>query len=238
MNLNILTKKISIVFMVALFMLGGVRNSLAEFTSIDPPKANHIDAKIKMLNGEMKISAGEKAVLVGSFNERKVIYTHQLTYTEKDDTGYLDVIQDNFPSIGEYPPVDTFDQWDLRLVRDKSLLLRVELDQAKGVLDLRHLNLKRIDLDSASGHALIDLTGEYKDNVYGTIQNARGHVTLILAENKGVRIDAHLFEGDLDLKGFKQESGVYVNDHYDPLKNNVVLRLGRGQGVIQLVVKE
>jgi predicted membrane protein len=123
----------------------------------------------------------------------------------------------------------------MRVANDVPLDLRLQMGAGHTNLRLNSVNVKDLDVHMGAGQLDLDLTGERKTSVNGTIEGGVGQATIRLPKDVGVHVDATGGIGSVDARGLKQEGSSYVNESYGKTPTNIELTIHGGVGEIRLI---
>jgi hypothetical protein len=128
----------------------------------------------------------------------------------------------------------TRNRWDLRLSRAVPVELAVDLGAGQSDLDLRGLELERLDIDMGVGEMTLDLQGGHERSFDVKIDGGVGSATLHLPTEVGVRVKVDGGLGSVNAHGLTKRSGAYVNDAYGRSGVTIEVDIDAGIGSLDL----
>jgi hypothetical protein len=159
----------------------------------------------------------------------------EVEYSVSGERGLLTIRQ---PERSGGPMGPRHYQWNLRFNNKVPLELIVNLGAGKAELALGSLALRNLDLNMGVGEAVVDLTGDWKNDLEAHIKGGVGKATVRLPRDVGVQVYAKRGIGEVRPGELKKEGDAYVNDAYG--KSPVTLRINveTGIGEINLELAE
>lgn len=101
-------------------------------------------------------------------------------------------------------------------------------------LDLDSLALEGLDLKIGAGQTMVDLKGDYEQDLAASIHGGVGEATIMLPSEIGVRAEGGI--GKINAEGLDKEGDSYVNDAYGNSEVTVNVEVQGGVGEINLEV--
>jgi predicted membrane protein len=80
-----------------------------------------------------------------------------------------------------------------------------------------------LEVDLSSGDLVMDLTGQWAQNLEGDIELSSGTTTLVFPTDVDVHVEAETSSGDINASGMERDGDAYVNEPYED--SNVTLKL-------------
>ncbi|MDQ3429994.1 MAG: toast rack family protein, partial [Actinomycetota bacterium] len=157
-----------------------------------------------------------------------------VSYEVDGDTGNLSVEQGS--GQGVRLGGDARNEWDLRFNDEVPTDLQVEMGAGESNLGLDSLTLTGLDLKIGAGQTMVDLTGDYEQDLAASIQGGVGEATIMLPSEIGVRVRAEGGIGKINAEGLDKEGDSYVNDAYGNSEVTVNVEVQGGVGEINLEV--
>jgi hypothetical protein len=117
------------------------------------------------------------------------------------------------------------------------LELKVDQGAGRARLTLGGLALSRLDVHLGAGETIVDLTGDWKNDLTADIDGGVGRATVRLPSDVGVRATAHGGIGAINVRGGLIKVGdAYVNEVYgkSPITVNVNVKGGVGEINLEL----
>jgi len=206
-----------------------------ETRSVKLGDAKTVRAEIHMGAGEMKLAGGARELLEAEFSYNVARWKPEVEYSVSGERGLLTIRQPE-RSGGHMGPRHY--QWNLHFNNKVPLELSVNLGAGKAELTLGSLALRNLDLNMGVGEAVVDLTGDWKNDLEAHIKGGVGKATVRLPRDVGVEVHAKGGIGEVRPGELKKEGDAYVNDAYG--KSPVTLRVNveGGIGEINLELAE
>lgn len=188
--------------------------------------AKSVEVEVQLGAGELELAGGAKDLLEGEFTYSVPKWKPEVDYDVSGTRGRLTIRQAN-STRGSHGPGRN--HWDLRLINNVPMDLRVELGAGKSNLVLGSLSLKNLELHMGVGEAVVDLTGDWKNDLRAEINGGVGKATVRLPPNVGVEVHATGGLGQISAGDFKKSGDAYVNDAFG--KSPVTLRVNVSGGI-------
>ncbi|MGH3924812.1 MAG: toast rack family protein [Pseudonocardiaceae bacterium] len=205
-----------------------------ESRSVERQGADSMVANVAMGAGQLRISGGAQSLLDARFVYNVPDWRPIVEYNVNGGEGNLIVRQ---PDTDRVPPRTNIRyEWDLRLRNDVPTDLAVDLGAGQSNLDLRGIDLAKLDLETGAGQAMVDLTGDWRRDVTATIDAGVGQLTLRLPENVGARVEVDRGIGVVDAEGLRRDGDAYVNDAFGETAVTMRVMVNAGIGKIDLEV--
>jgi predicted membrane protein len=119
--------------------------------------------------------------------------------------------------------------WDLHLNNNVPMDMKVELGAGRVQLTLGTLSLTNLEVEMGAGETVVDLTGDWKNDLSARIRGGVGRVKIRLPRDVGVRVEPEGRIGAVNARDLRRDGRVYVNDAYR--KSDVTLRIDVKGGV-------
>jgi len=197
--------------------------------------AKSVRVEIRMGAGELKIGGGAANLMDGQFTYNVPAWKPEVDYRTIGTEGSLSIRQ---PDTRGGAGRDVRYDWDLRLSDKVPLSIDVQMGAGRADLTLGRLSLTNLDLKMGAGETIVDLTGDWKNDLSAHIRGGVGKATVRLPRDVGVYATAAGGIGAINAHDLKKEHGAYVNDAYG--KSPVTLRVTveGGVGEINLELAE
>jgi len=204
-----------------------------ETRSVAPEGAAKAEVRLEMGAGELRLNSAEQAnLLEASFEFNRERLRPEVLYRVVGGTGILDVRHGRRHSLNFGP---TKNRWDLTLGRALPLDLDINLGAGHSELDLRDLNLTKVEIDMGVGEVDLDLRGPHAAGFLVKIDGGVGSAKLALPYEVGVRVKVDGGLGSVNPRGLtKQSKGVYVNDAYGKSPVTIEVDIDAGIGSLDL----
>lgn len=197
--------------------------------------ADSVNVEIEMGAGELDVSGGASELLEASFTYNVEELNPRATYAD----GRLEV-KDSGVSIGIASLADLADyrcKWDLKLSEDVPMEMKINLGAGPSNLALGALALTSLNINGGAGEVIIDLTGDWQDDLDARISGGLGDINLRLPGDVGVSIDVATGIGDVDGIGLTRNGDTYTNDAYGASDVTLRIDIEGGVGRINLEVE-
>jgi hypothetical protein len=205
-----------------------------ESQTVKVGEAKSARVEIDMPAGELSIGSGAKELLEADFSYGSISTRPQVEYNVSAGQGRLTIRQpDSF-----HGRRGSHNTWDLRLSNKVPLELKVEQGAGRARLTLGGLALSKLDVEVGAGETMVDLTGDWKNDLTANIQGGVGRATVRLPSDVGVRASAQGGIGAIHVHGLKKDGDAYVNEAYGKSPITVNVRVEGGVGEINLELGE
>lgn len=226
-----------------------------EYHSVGLGGADSVRVSIEMRTGEMSISGGSDDLLNAVFLYNVAEWKPDIDYRVEEGQGDLAIKQpdENIITLKN----DAVYQWDLsfdetavtdlsvklgaceaKLDLDNMSLASLEIDSGAGDLNVNltgNQSLKRLDLKMGAGNAILDLRGDWNEDMVAKIQNGMGTITLKLPIDVGVSIAPRSGLGTITYEGLRRDDNRYVNEAQDQSDITLYIEIDSGAGNIVLI---
>jgi hypothetical protein len=234
--------RLSFSFMLLpLLMIAGCN---AENWDVGPPgtesqevklgEAKSARVEIEMAAGELSVGSGAKELLEAAFSYPGPSSRPQVEYHVSAGQGRLTIRQPgSFHGRGS-----GHNTWDLRLSNKVPLELKVAQGAGRARLTLGGLSLARLDVNIGAGETIVDLSGDWKNDLTANIAGGVGRATVRLPSDVGVRASAHGGIGAINVHGLRKDGDAYVNEAYGKSPITIKVQVEGGVGEINLELAE
>jgi hypothetical protein len=198
-----------------------------ESRTVQLGNAKTVRAEIKMGAGEMTLGGGAHDLFEGEFSYNVPTWRPEVDYSVSGSRGLLTVRQpEHSGSIG-----NSKYKWDLHFNNQVPLELSIELGAGKSTLELGTLTLSQLNLKMGVGETIVDLAGDWKNDLQATIHGGVGEATVRLPRDVGVRVRARGGIGEIHAGDLHKHGDIYTNDAYgeSPVTLNVEVEGGIGK---------
>jgi hypothetical protein len=210
----------------------GTKQPRTESQTVARRDAESVTANIMMGAGQLKISGGAEQLLNAQFTYNIPEWRPIGHYDVSGTQGDLVIRQPKVEQI--VSPTNIRYEWDLQLNNDVPMELLVNLGAGQSTIDLRGLDLRKLELDTGAGQAIVDLTGDWRRDVTATINAGVGDLALRLPKATGVRVDIDRGIGTVTAEGLRRDGNAYVNDAFDQAAVTMRVLVRAGVGAITL----
>jgi hypothetical protein len=206
----------------------------AESQTVKLGEAKSARVDIDMPAGELSVGGGAKELLEADFSYSRRSSRPEVEYHVSAGQGRLTIRQPG-SAHGRGSGHNT---WDLHLSNKVPLQLKVDQGAGRARLTLGGLSLSRLDVDIGAGETLVDLSGDWKNDLTANIAGGVGRATVRLPSDVGVRASAHGGIGAIHVHGLKKDGDAYVNEAYGKSPITVKVQVEGGVGEINLELAE
>lgn len=196
--------------------------------------------ELKLDAGDLWLAGGSMAAgrIVGSSELLRADFVHEdgqepdIDYevAEGDRTGHL-VISSPSPS---WSWSASEQEWRLFLNPTVPTGLAVELGTGNAELVVGGMLLSGLEIEAGAGKLTLDLTGDWRTSLAGTIAIGAGDVIIRAPRDTGVKIIVEQGFGTVRGDGFTVVNGAYVNEAYGATASGIELLIEQGAGYLEL----
>ena len=190
--------------------------------------------EIEMSAGELSVGPGAKELLEADFSYRSPSSRPEVEYNVSEGQGQLTIRHRS----SVHGRAGGHNKWDLQLSNKVPLELKVDQGAGRAKLTLAGLSLRRLDLNIGAGETVVDLSGDWKNDLTANIAGGVGKATVRLPSEVGVRATAHGGIGAVNVHGLKKDGDAYVNEAYGKSPITVQVKVEGGVGEINLELSE
>ncbi len=210
---------------------GPVGPMQTESQSVKLGDAKSVDVNLKMGAGEMKVGGSAPNLLDADFAYNVPDWKPEVEYHVAGNRGTLTIEQPHGTGSGGH---HTRYNWDIHLTDKVPLSISVEQGAGRTELNLSTLSLRTLEVQIGAGETIVDLTGDYKNDVVARIHGGVGKATVKLPRDVGVHVEARGGIGAINAHDLIKEGGAYVNDLYGKSPVTVRVEVEGGVGEINL----
>jgi len=203
-----------------------------ETVNIELEEAEKVNAVIVIYKGDLYISGeNQHLLLISDFDYNLSEWVPQVTYSTEDNEGKLKIMQKE-KEKGLFDSVEN--KWSLIFNQAVPLELDIMMGSGDNHLDLSSIHL--IDLKAAigTGDTILDLTGNYQDNIRVYLVGGVGNTTINLQEDIGVRLWIKDGLNRINCDGFNRFGNFYFNSAFDFSERKIYITLFSGLGAIDI----
>lgn len=211
-----------------------VENRTLEKLETIPEK---VTVKVDMGVGELSLQDSTKYLLEGEFraDPKELVPTIQSKGNAQKHELTIKV-----PGTVRTKNLKLKNEWDLKLQDNLPYDIDIDFGVGKGKLDFSKLTqLQQVKLNLGVGDVTSDFSGNYTDSVLVEVQAGVGNGVFYVGEDTGVMVKVQKGIGSFSAPDltFNSDLNAYVNQAYDPSKNNLVLEVEMGVGQVQVKMK-
>jgi hypothetical protein len=193
-------------------------------------EAKAANVTLRMGAGRLRLEGGAAELLEGTFRFRRERYRPEFDYRVFGERGELVVRHRR--RLGVFG--SGRNAWEIRLHDGLPINLRVNLGAGESELDLRRVNLERLDIDMGVGEMNLDLRGQLTKDLKVSVDGGVGSGRIYLPTDVGVRVHIDGGLGSIHADGLVKTEGYYVNDAYGRSPVTLDVRVDAGIGSIEL----
>jgi len=208
------------------------RTRMTDTSTVALEGATSVEVGLKMWAGELELlGVDQDPLLEASFEFNRERNRPEVNYRLIGDKGRLEIrhVRRRGVQFGS-----TRNRWDLRLSRAVPVELTVDLGAGRSDLDLRGLELERVEIDMGVGEMTLDLEGGYGRSFDVKIDGGVGSGRIRLPYEVGVRVKVDGGLGSIDVHGLTKQGGAYVNDAYGKSAVTIEVDIDAGIGSLDL----
>lgn len=204
----------------------------SESVELDEAKLETIE--IGMGAGELNVNGGASDLMQGKFVYNIAQLNPQVTHRD----GTLSVFTPDIERtrISLWNVEDYRYEWDLHLNENVPMKMHVVMGAGSADLNLGSLSLTKLDLDAGAGPVIVDLTGDWQNDLDATITGGLGEITLRLPRNSCAKVDIQPALGLINAQELIKEGSTYINDACGKSESTLRIDIGAGVGNINLEV--
>ncbi|MBN2266154.1 MAG: hypothetical protein JW775_10115 [Candidatus Aminicenantes bacterium] len=208
------------------------RYLMSESRTVELDGAARAEVKVNMGAGELRLhGAAQTALLEASFEFNRERNRPEVDYRLFGDKGILEVRHARRRGINFGT---TRNRWDLVLGEAVPLDLAIDLGAGQSDIDLRGLDLERVEIDMGVGEMELDLRGPRQAGLLVKIDGGIGSGKLRLPSEVGVRVKVDGGLGSVDAHGLTKQAGAWVNDAYGRSPVTIEVDIDAGIGSLDL----
>ena len=236
MRREITASLITVVLIASVAMLSGcvekvmVGKLRTDSQSVELDGVESVNVEIDIWAGELGVSGGADKLLEANYTYNVDALKPEIEYSD----GTLIVEQSGSHGISSWEPGDYRCGWDLRFNDDVPMDLNVNFGIVEGDLELSSLNLTSFEIDMGAGAVVIDLIGDWKNDLDADIAAGAGKLTLRLPSDVGTHLEVDVGAGTINAPDLTREGNVYTNDAYGKSDVTLSIDIEAGVGEINL----
>lgn len=206
----------------------------AESTSVPPGSAGSVAVNVNMGEGTFTLAGGATGLLDADFSYNVDAWKPQVTYSERGGEGTLSIEQTRVEGFIRTPD-GVRNEWSLRLKDGIPITLAGSLGSGTGTIKTDGLSVSRLDMSTGAGNLVLDLTGNWKQNLSVNLQAGAGNTTIRLPKGAGARVKVESGAGQVDSGGLTRAGSYYTNAAYGktPVTLEITVRTGAGDVKIE-----
>lgn len=198
--------------------------------------ASELAAEFEMGAGQLTIGGGADGAMEADYEYTDDRWRPEVSYDVRDGEGRLSVRTPSRPRLSLTGQIRYV--WDIALADGIPLDLIVNMGAGESDLDLRTLDVRRLQVNLGAGDSTIELPSDPTDDLTATINVGAGALTLRVPEHVGIRLmGSRDGLGTYQADGFRQDGDALINDAFDDadVRYEVSLRRGVGDVTVETV---
>jgi hypothetical protein len=194
--------------------------------------AQKVTATVAIYNGDLHISGyNQPSLLISEFNYNLKQLIPEISYLVQDGEGKLKIIQKE-KQKGLFNQVEN--QWSLIFNQAVPIELDIAMGNGNNHLDLSSINLIGLKAAIGTGDTILDLTGNYQENIQIYLLGGVGNTTINLPEDIGVHLWIKNGLNIINCDGLEQFGNLYYNSIFDFSERKIFITLISGLGMIEV----
>lgn len=203
-----------------------------ETRSVAAEGAMKAEVRLEMGAGELRLNSAEQAnLLEASFEFNRERLRPEVLYRVVGGKGILNVRHGRHHGVN-FGPIKN--RWYLTLGRALPLDLDINLGAGHSELDLRDLNLTKVEIDMGVGEVNLDLRGPHAAGFQVKIDGGVGSAKIYLPAEVGVRVKVDGGLGSVDGHGLTKSGGAWTNEAYGKSPVTIEIDIDAGIGSLDL----
>ena len=204
------------------------------YVFVQRDEAEEIDVEVVSPIGVMVISGGAENWAEGTVASNIKNFEPKVKYKLRNQKADLSIKQPNFNGKRIR---NIQNEWDLQLSDNIPMGLTVSTGASKSSLDLRGLQLTKLEIETGVGKVDIDLGGDWKESFRVEIESGVGSTTVILPSEVGVKITYEKGLSKVQINDFiATGDGSYVNEAYDSAEVILEVKADIGVGAVTFLL--
>ncbi len=195
--------------------------------------AERAEVRLSMGAGEVFVEPGTVGgnLMEAEFDFQPAEWEPEVDYEVRGERGVLEVRQ---PRVSGFPRFQSVsNRWRIALAEDLPLELTASLGAGTSELVLGGLDLRALKVSVGAGDVLVDLSGEWSEDLRASIEGGAGSFRVRVPASTGVRVVGDQGGlGTFELDGFRRSGDDWVNDAYGSSAATIELRVTRGVGEV------
>lgn len=208
-----------------------VRKTVTDNDAVQLQSANSANVEIDMGPGNLQLAGGAAALMEATFKYNVPDWKPRVVYSVREGKGFLTVRQDG--STGRTAE-GAINRWNLKLNDSIPIDMRVQVGAGKTNLALGSLLLNNFRLEEGAGENIVDLRGNWKNNVNVSIEGGVGKTVVQLPSAVGAKVAVEQSIGQVKAGNLTKQGDSYVNAAYGKSPSTVNVKIENGIGEVDL----
>jgi hypothetical protein len=197
---------------------------------LDGAESAHID--VRMGAGRLRIEDGSQALMEGAFTYNIPEWRPEIAFSVDGKTGQLVIQQPAGIDILPQRGVSQYD-WNLRLNKQVPISMKVDLGVGEAQLYLGELRLSDLSVSTGAGNTIIDLSGDWQNDLNIEINGGVGQIDLRLPSRAGIKLETSGM-AVVEAEGLTRQGNVYTNPSYGQSQSNLLITFQAGLGALNI----
>jgi N-terminal domain of toast_rack, DUF2154 len=196
--------------------------------------ASTADVEINLSAGELTVAGGAQELMDATFHYNVDDWQPNVDYKVENGLGKLLVEQpNNIDGVPISPRL--VNSWAVLLNNSVPLELTIDTGAGKTNLDLRGLDLQKLQVKMGAGRTTIDLSSALDHDVQAEFEGGVGDLSVKLPAGMGVQISAASGLGGQANTGLIRDGDYWVNKAFGVSPHTLYLDIQSGVGGIELL---
>lgn len=214
---------------------GTVGDLRSESQSVELGDADAVRVEIVLGAGNLELAGGAEQLLEADFTYNVDKLRPEVTY----GSGKLAVRQPDSRGFSDPTGITGFrNEWVLRLHDQTPMVMRLDVGGGSGDLKLSDLALTELDASFGAGDYLIDLSGDWEQDLRAAIDAGAANIRLRLPSEVGARVAVDTGPAAVTARGLTKEGNVYTNAAYGESPVTLTIDLDIGVGLVTLEAED
>ena len=200
---------------------------------LDGAESAHID--VRMGAGRLRIEDGSQALMEGAFTYNIPEWRPEIAFSVDGEIGQLFIQQPAGIEILPQRGVSQYD-WNLRLNDRVPISMNVVLGAGEAQLYLGELRLSDLSVATGAGNTIIDLSGEWQNDLNIEINGGVGQIDLRLPSRAGIKLETSGM-AVVNTDGLVKDRNIYTNLSYGQSQHNLFITFRAGLGAMNVEIK-
>ncbi len=204
-----------------------------ETYNVELEEAEKVNAMIVVYKEVISIFQVEikQLLLISDFDYNLNQWAPQVTYSTEDNEGKLKIMQKE-KEKGLFDSVEN--KWSLIFNQTIPLELDIVMGSGDNHLDLSSINLIDLKAVIGTGNTILDLTGNYQENIQIYLVGGVGRTTINLPEDIGIRLWIKDGLNIISCDGLDKFGNFYSNSIFDFSERKIYITLFSVLGTIDV----
>lgn len=192
---------------------------------------------LNLTYGELNLKSSEKLVEIEA---KSVLGKPDIKVNNDDEQVEVIINSRNKKKISSYSPLKKHNEvWEIGLGIKEKWDLDINTGAMTGKIDLRKLNVKKLDLDMGAGN-LECFYGKIVEESHAKIEAGAGNIKIYIPHEVGVRAKIETGVGNKNITGrdWEKNGNVYTSKNFEEAPNKLYIHVQAGAGNISIVTEK